>query len=74
MESSLSSFPINSKVKILSLRLQETDMIRKLASLGISPGAAVIIHQNSPMLLISAGQTMVAIRPSIGDQIIGTLT
>ena len=73
MESSLNSFPKDSRVKILTVQLQDSFMIHKLTSLGIYPGAVVVIHQHHPMLLISRGQTLVAIRPSAAEQIMAVL-
>lgn len=73
MESSLSSFPKNSRVKILTVQLPDSYMTHKLTSLGIHTGAVVVIHQHYPMLLLSRGQTLVGIRASAGQQIMGVL-
>ncbi len=65
----LSKIPLGKKTRVVFISSNESGALRRLTSLGVYPGAIVSIRQNQPTAILRAGETDIALEPTLVEHI-----
>ncbi len=65
----LSRLPEGASARVARIAGSDPQRMLKLSSLGIVPGARVLMRQHRPAAVIQVGETTVALDPEIGSEI-----
>ncbi len=65
----LNKIPLGKKAKVVFISSDESGVLRRLTSLGVYPGAVVNIRQHQPTAILRAGETDIALEPTLVERI-----
>jgi DtxR family Mn-dependent transcriptional regulator len=65
----LDKVPLGKQARVVFVASGEGDVVRRLTSLGVYPGAVVSIRQHQPTAILRAGETDIALEPALVGKI-----
>lgn len=65
----LNRIPPGKKTRVAFIASDEGGILRRLASLGVYPGAVVSVRQHKPTAILRAGETDIALEPALVERI-----